>query len=361
MNGDLSKNPRTDPSADDLAGNIKELGVRQMANGHTGRRGSHLKAARGRTYIGLVISTTIILIVAVIVALTRPGGPAGSTASTGSQATGMVHYLGLFEPSAPGSYAGIDKFAQAIGRQPNIVLYYGNWLEKFRVGFATSAAQHGAVTLVQIGTANASLASIASGRYDSYWRSYANDVKAFGAQVILSLDHEMNGSWYSWGYRNTPPATFVAAWRHVVTIFRDEGAKNVTWLWTVNVTDALDHHILGPAPWWPGSSYVNWVGIDGYYYGLSETFASLFGPTIVDVRELTHDPIIIAETGATLSAGQPAKFTDLFNGVLRFGLLGFILFDQDGVIKYVQTWRINSLGAYAALRQGAKAYMKPPS
>ena len=184
-------------------------------------------------------------------------------------------------------------------------------------------------------------------------------VKAFGGQVILSIDHEMNGNWETWGYEHQSPAAFVAAWRHVVTIFRKQGARNVTWLWTVNITDR-QNDVTEPAPWWPGSSYVNWVGIDGYYYSPSTVFSSLFGATIADVRELTHDPILIAETGAAISADQSAKIGDLFLGVRTFGLLGFVLFDQDGVHE-TQSWRISSPAAYAALRQDAEAYMKPPS
>jgi mannan endo-1,4-beta-mannosidase len=316
------------------------------------------KAKRVTTYIGLVTCIVVLLVAALKFAHFMPSAPTGSA---GSPSTGVVSYLGVDEPDAPGSYADMNHFAQAIGRQPNIAMYYSSSLEKFQVAFATSAAKRGAVTLVQIGTGNTSLASIADGRYDSYWRSYADHVKAFGTRVILSLDHEMNGSWYPWGYQHTSPEAFVAAWRHIVTIFREQGTRNVTWLWTVNVTDALDNHIADPDHWWPGSSYVDWVGIDGYYYNPSETFASLFGPTIADVRELTRDPVIIAETGATLSAGQPGKIADLFSGVRRFGLLGFVLFDQNGVYQYVQTWRINSPAAYAALRQGAEMYMKPPS
>ena len=74
----------------------------------------------------------------------------------------------------------------------------------------------------------------------------------------------MNGAWYSWGYTHTSPATFVAAWRHIVDIFRAHGARNVTWLWTVNI---IRRHgkIPNPAPWWPGKSYVTSVGIDAYY------------------------------------------------------------------------------------------------
>ena len=56
----------------------------------------------------------------------------------------------------------------------------------------------------------------------------------FGHAVVIGFGHEMNASWYSWGYGHVPPATFIAAWRHIVTLFRSEGADNVTWLWTVN-------------------------------------------------------------------------------------------------------------------------------
>ena len=55
----------------------------------------------------------------------------------------------------------------------------------------------------------------------------------------------------------------------------------MTWLWTVNIiNDTHSGSIPGPEPWWPGSSYVNWVGIDGYYLKPSWKFAPLFGPTI---------------------------------------------------------------------------------
>ena len=32
----------------------------------------------------------------------------------------------------------------------------------------------------------------------------------------------------------------MAAWRHIVTVFRQQGADNVTWLWTVNIIDQRD-------------------------------------------------------------------------------------------------------------------------
>ena len=43
--------------------------------------------------------------------------------------------------------------------------------------------------------------------------------------VILSFGHETNGNWYSWAYRHaSQQAAFVAAWRHIVSVFRTIGA-----------------------------------------------------------------------------------------------------------------------------------------
>ena len=125
------------------------------------------------------------------------------------------------------------------------------------------------------------------------------------------------------------PALFVAAWRHIVTVFRQQGADNVTWLWTVNIIDTARRD-PSPRRGGPASSYVTWVGIDGYYLKPSWTFASLFGPTIKAVRALTLDPILISETGAGPAAGQPAKIADLFAGARAYGLLGFVWFDAKG-------------------------------
>jgi hypothetical protein len=305
----------------------------------------------------LIIGALILIRTAFVVVDALSPGPAPPIIAPHS-----VRYLGVYEADAPGSYTGVDQFAQAIGRQPNIVSYYSHWETPFQVNFATDAAKHGATTLVQIAPRGVPLASIASGQYDPYLKSYALAVKAFGRPVVLSFGHEMNGTWYPWGYGRTSPEVFVAAWRHIVKLFRSLGTRNVTWMWTVNIIGQPNH---SPAPnrWWPGKSYVNWVGIDGYYRAPSSTFASVFGPTIAHVRELTPDPILIAETAAEPSLGQSAKIDDLFTGVHTFSLLGFVWFNADdpsvsspGVM---QRWHLSNPAALAAFRRDAEAFMKP--
>jgi mannan endo-1,4-beta-mannosidase len=268
-------------------------------------------------------------------------------------------YLGAYVDGVPRHYAPLASFT-ASAAQPNIALYYSGWGEPFQTSFATQVTAHNAVPLIQVEPGRTSLAAIAAGEYDTYLETYATAVASFGAQtgkgVIISFGHEPNGPWYPWGSGHASPATWIAAWRHIVDVFRQQGADDVTWLWTVNII-ATQSKVVSPVPWWPGSSYVTWIGIDGYYYKPSWTFASLFGPTIKAVRTLALDPILVSETGVAPAAGQPEKITNLFAGIRAYGLLGFVWFDA----KRKEDWRISTPAAAAAFRGGAKTLKEPAS
>jgi mannan endo-1,4-beta-mannosidase len=307
------------------------------------------------TVAAIIAAAAIAVVVSVYNKSAAPSGPLPVHLPTTPGS-----YLGVYAAGAPDSYAGLTSFTNATGAKPDVVMYYSGWFVPFPVRFATTAANNGAVPLVQMDPDNVSVAAIASGRYDGYLSAYAEAVRAYRHPVILSFGHEMNGDWYPWGYRHTSPAVFVGAWRHVVKLFRVLGAHNVTWLWTVNIiNDTKRGTIPRPNQWWPGGSYVNWVGIDGYYLKPSWKFAPLFGPTIGAVRTLTRDPILIAETGAVPAAGQPARIADLFAGIHSYGLLGFVWFNSTNSIG--QHFGISSSAAIAAFRKGASTYARPGS
>jgi mannan endo-1,4-beta-mannosidase len=322
------------------------------------RRGETLDAARPSATHHLprpivIVGAVLLVLIAVIVAVARDLGSSAPRAQAIMLPAKPRSYLGLYERSTISSYTAVNQFAHAIGRQPNLVSSYIGWGESFQTGFAARAAQHGAVPLVQIDPENISLSAIASGRYDPYLRGFASAVRTYQHPVVIGFGHEMNASWYSWGYRHASPAAFVAAWRHIVTVFRAQGAWNVTWLWTVNVVGQQQAQpVRSPGPWWPGSSYVTWVGIDGYYFVRSWTFAPLFGPTIKAVHALTHDPILVSETAAGTTDDQPAKIANLFAGIRAYGLLGFVWFN----VNKEQDWVVTGPAALAAFRQGARAY-----
>jgi hypothetical protein len=168
----------------------------------------------------------------------------------------------------------------------------------------------------------------------------------------------MNANWYPWGYHHVPAPTFVAAWRHLVTVFREQGADNVTWLWTLEA-DGPD---TGPIQdWWPGADDVTWVGVDGYYYRPTDTFATVFGKTIDQVRRFTQRPVLLSETAVGPNAVQFNKIPDLFRGMSNYNTLGLVWFDkkQTGGL-YRQDWRLeDSQPARVVFQSNVKAFIAP--
>jgi mannan endo-1,4-beta-mannosidase len=253
--------------------------------------------------------------------LPSPHPPAHSSLPPASDS-----YLGVFAPGSPPSFQPIEEFAAAAGKQPNLIGYYSGWAQPFATSFAEMVHRHGLIPFVQIDPSLASVAAIAAGSYDAYLKQYADSVRDYGHQVVIGFGHEMNATWSSWGWGRTPASTFVAAWQHIVTVFHNEGADNVTWLWTIQA----DERGTGPIKsWWPGSDYVTWVGIDGYYYHPSDTFDSVFAKTIDQVRAITGDPILLSETAVTPLADQYANINNLFEGMSQFRVLGLVWFNKN--------------------------------
>jgi mannan endo-1,4-beta-mannosidase len=321
----------------------------QPSRSHRSRR---RRQPRPRTpYIAgvvILVAAAVALRFAVIhpAASTSPGRDGGALPTKGAS------YLGVFGTGTPDSYQSVGAFAQAAGRQPNLAGYYSGWDEPFKTGFAQQARQHGAATIIQINPTLASVADIAAGHQDAYLHRFAAAVKAYGHPVVIGFGHEMNANWYSWGYGQASPTAFVAAWRHIVTLFRQQGADNVTWLWTLQA----DEKGTGPvASWWPGASYVTWVGIDGYYYRPTDTFFSVFGATVAQVRLFTGKPILLSEAAVGPAAGQVAKIPGLFSGMRQYGTLGLVWFDiaqNDGL--YHQDWHLeDNPAAVTAFRRAA--------
>jgi len=259
-----------------------------------------------------------------------------------------LKYLGVLEPGVPGSYQQVSRFAALTASHPSIVLYYSGWGKQFQTAFANETYSNGAVPFVQITPYDVRLESIARGRYDNYLREYAASVRRFRHAVAMGFGPEMNGNWYPWGYQHASPAAWVAAWRHIVHVFRADGADNVTWVWSVNIPGGKG---TGPIRWWwPGREYVTWVGIDGYFVPGHTTFAGVIQPTYESIRAFTHLPIMISETGIAPGADKVATLRRLFRGVRRDRMLGFVYFDlnQPANADYHYDWRLEDESAAVA-------------
>jgi len=259
--------------------------------------------------------------------------------------------IGVYQPNSPGSYNQITAFSRDVGLDPRLTSYYSTFQQPFATSFAAQAATCGTSVLVQWQPRGTTNAAVASGANDTYVKTFAQAVKSVNRQVVISYGQEMNGNWYDWG-QTSDVAYYVAAWRHLHDVFQQQGVHNVTWLWDPNViypgSTPLSHL-------YPGDSYVDWVGLDGYFSRPTDTFESLFGSSIVALRQVTAKPLLIAESGVTGTAGA-LQLQSLFAGASLAGALGVVYFDQaqSGDSEH-QEWRLEdspvNLAAFAAVVQ----------
>jgi hypothetical protein len=314
--------------------------------------------ARGRLLAGALL-IAMVAGCGVMSPHAQTAGPAGQGASGRSPASAPsslpYDMSGLLDPTggkffgveaqgAP-SLAPVTAFAASIGRKPDLVGQYLAWNSSFDAQAVTAAWSYGALYYIAWEPYATTAQAIADGRSDAYISRFARAVRTLNLPVAISFGHEMNGNWYPWGSGQTTAAQFVAAWRHIHNLFVQAGASNVIWVWNPNIINGLPQ--VGLRPYWPGDSYVDWVGITGYFPASGpETFASLYGPTMAEIKRFTAKPIIIAETSVQTGPSDIQAARSLVAGVKRHpGVLGLIWFDFN---KAGVDWQVESRPAVRA-------------
>jgi hypothetical protein len=202
----------------------------------------------------------------------------------------------------------------------------------------------------------------------------------------LRFGNEPNGDWlpqnqWSWqGFYNggcttatanascvttcNGPAQYVQAYQHVHDLFVAAGALNVVWVWSLNVGNAPN------CPWntwdkyYPGDTYVDWIGAVSYNWGNATTgsqwleFTSLFGDFVSNYAP-SGKPIMITET-ATASGGDRGQWIinmhDALESPAYASVKGLIYVDitQSGV-----DWELTSNNGDDSLADFCASFTNP--
>jgi hypothetical protein len=154
--------------------------------------------------------------------------------------------------------------------------------------------------------------AIISGKHDKYIARFAKDAAVYHHPFILRMLHEMNGTWYPWGYSvngNTNPAEYVAAYRHIVDIFRKEDAANVQFVWCPCVLNPGGLRKYGAMlrQAYPGDNYVDWVALDGYGTSKNDwkSLQEVFQPSYDFITGFSALPMILWELGTMENPADP--------------------------------------------------------
>lgn len=258
-------------------------------------------------------------------------------------------YVGV---AMPGGVSALPEFTAATGTRPDISELFTNLGSPFPAAAAELDLEDGAYTLISWMSQTQSLAQIAAGADDDALRSFAAAAKAFAWPVLIDFDHEFNGDWYPWGTQSASAGQFVAAWRHIHDVFTAVGASNVLWIWSPNVVNPVPDVEL--SAYWPGSHYVDIVGIVGYYTGKlgEDSYRDLFTRTENVIDTFAAKPFLITEVGAAQGPDKAGWITDLLQGVgADPRMLGLVYFDQGDAQGKRADWTIeDSPTAVAAWR-----------
>jgi hypothetical protein len=218
----------------------------------------------------------------------------------------------------PGNSGELDEYASMVGRRPDILLLFRNLTGPLLYSSEISSFRaHGVTPMVTLepytSDGVASFSEIAGGGYDEYFRREADQVRGLGITVMLRFAHEMNLPSSDWGpgKAGNTPSSYVEAWRHIVTVFRQEGADNVKWVWAPNV----DYGGRPFTQYFPGDEWVDYVALDGYNWGATEgesweTFSKTFSSSYATITALSAKPVIIAETASSESGGNKAAWIE---------------------------------------------------
>jgi hypothetical protein len=128
--------------------------------------------------------------------------------------------------------------------------------------------------------------------------------------VWLRYAHEMNGYWYPWS-RNAQAYRW--AWHRIVRLFRVAGARNVRFMWSVNLNlyEPADVWLANARPYWPRARYVDEVGATVIDFGGDKDYAvARFAPRLRALHREFGKPLVLAETN-TAWDGRVAWLRDL--------------------------------------------------
>jgi hypothetical protein len=203
--------------------------------------------------------------------------------------------------------------------------------------------------------------------HDAYIRRFARAAKAYQSVVVVRFAHEMDGTWFPWGigkFDNTS-TNFVAAWRHIWTIFRKVGATNVRFLWSPLAPNIKKKSL------YPGDAYVNYAGYTAFnWYDHGRPWISMLNTIksrYLKLSKVTRKPVIVAEMGTSPGDG-PGSGADMAQWITqgypavyaRFpNIKALLYFNVDMRVVSQPDWRVtpatsHGFFAYQAIANQSK-------
>lgn len=255
-------------------------------------------------------------------------------------------WLGATRPELPQSAYGIEQLEQLLGRRLAITSFYQAWGDGPAHAFPASVLHSlrdggylpmitwepwlGAFDRWRGQNPRGSLRTIASGALDPYIERWAREAVRYGHPLFLRIGHEPTNPWYGWSPSHGNTAEdYRAFWAHVHRIFREQGARNVLFVWTP--------YGLDERAFYPGDELVDWIGLDVFNFGLLSQRALWLD--FYSITKLAYDayrdlgpPLLIAEVATSSLGGSKSDWVrDMFHSLATKNfpkIRALVLFDH---------------------------------
>jgi beta-mannanase len=181
-----------------------------------------------------------------------------------------------------------------------------------------------------------SLDNIINGKFDTQLRKWARAAKNSNIPLIIDFAPEMNGDWFPWsgklngaGTKNKygnpnladGPEKYRDAYRHIITIFRQEKVTKVTWVFHVDAYNTPGKSWNNYKAYYPGDSYIDWIGVSSYGAQTPsedwQSFNEVMSDSYPQLSKISSKkPLAVLEFGVTESGTKKAKWiNDALNSI----------------------------------------------
>lgn len=234
-------------------------------------------------------------------------------------------------------YASLREYEMDLGVRFGVFMTYQSFGRPFPTAELEMAVRDGRLVLLTLQSWNpverervyseplSLTLRILGGEFDEYLRTYARAARHWGRPFFFRLDNETNADWVPWSafQYGKDSELYRLAWRYVWEIFRTEGAENAIWVWNPNDTAFPNWKWNRHTVYWPGSKYVDWVGLTAYNLGDSNpgsrwrTFREAYALPYDEYRQLySGKPLMITEFASHSGPGDKAQWIrDMFEAL----------------------------------------------
>ncbi len=256
-------------------------------------------------------------------------------------AQGVYHGVFAFGPREDRvTTSTVRMFENLVGKPVAWAYFSNNWFTgiRFPLSAVRAISRTGAVPFIRMMARSSfdlpdtvyTLQKIIDGKFDLPLIRWAVAARRTGIPLMVEFGGEMNGNWFPWsgvynggdtttGYGDPAlpdgPERFRDAYRHIIDLFRNQGADNITWVFHANYSSTPEERWNSMAAYYPGDDYIDWIGESAYG-------AQMQG----DSWDLLTD--VLDESYPELAAVSPSKPLAL----LEFGVI------DDGIPGHKAAW-----------------------